>query len=41
MKTLLIFMVLGLLTAGCSCNNEDDDFTPYPGGKSPKETPKS
>lgn len=40
MKTLLILMTLGVLSAGCSCNNEDEDYTPYPGGKSTKETPK-
>lgn len=41
MKTLLIFTGLALLIAGCSGDKEDEDYTPYPGGKSLKEKPRS
>ncbi len=26
-------LILALAVASCSCGKEDEDFTPYPGGK--------
>jgi hypothetical protein len=31
-----MWMILALLLAGCSCDKEDDDFSPFPGGKTQK-----
>ncbi len=30
---IFAFFLLALAMTGCNCGKEDEDFTPYPGGK--------
>lgn len=42
MKKIFLLLALAFFTTNCSGDKEDEDFTPYPGGKQTEKTaPKS